>query len=68
MVKKKKPDTGRNSEKNKIYASGSNKSRDKEGPINVPETSATNPSMEIPQSTTGKKRTNFRIDFVLIYL
>ena len=46
MVKKKKPDTGRNS---------SNKSRDKEGPINVPETCATNPSVEIPQSTTGKK-------------
>ena len=58
MVKKKKPDTGRNS---------SNKSRDKEGPINVPETCATNPSVEIPQSTTGKRRTSFRIDFLLIY-
>ena len=59
MVKKKKPDTERNSEKNKIYASSSNKSRDKEVPMDVSESSATNPSVEIPPSTTGNGKRKY---------
>ena len=58
MVKKKKPSSGSgsdkggevvNTERNKIYASSSNKSRGKEAPTVVPESTAFEPVAEVLQ-------------------
>ena len=59
MVKKKKPTSGSgqdkdevvNKERNKIYSSSSNRSRDKEVPAVVPESSGFDPVVEILQSS-----------------